>query len=238
LASGVGRDTCARVIKEKPAIFCIAPLETLEGAPIFRAADPSGEHFMQDEHTGHSATDLAAEGADAAPAVSAAEASPAELGQALAELSGKLEAAEAQVREHQDAFLRAKAETENVRKRASADLQQARKFAVESFAAELIAVRDSLEAALGIQNADLDSYRSGVELTLRQLTSALEKFHVVVIDPTGDRFDPNRHQAISMLESTEHEPNTVMSVMQKGYALHERVLRPAFVTVAKAPQTN
>ena len=193
---------------------------------------------MQDEHTGHSATDLAAEDADAAPAVSAAEASQAELGQALAELSGKLEAAEAQIREQQDAFLRAKAETDNVRKRASADLQQARKYAVESFASELIAVRDSLEAALGIQNADLDSYRNGVELTLRQLTSALEKFHVVVIDPAGDRFDPNRHQAISMLESTEHEPNTVMSVMQKGYALHDRVLRPAFVTVAKAPQTN
>lgn len=150
----------------------------------------------------------------------------------IAELAERLAATEAQAREHQEAFLRAKAETENVRKRAAADLQQARKYALESFAAELIAVRDSLEAALHVQTAEVESYRNGVELTLRQLASVLEKFHVVAIDPKGEKFDPNRHQAISLLESDEPH-NTVLSVMQKGYAMHERILRPAFVTVAK-----
>jgi molecular chaperone GrpE len=146
--------------------------------------------------------------------------------------ASRLAAAEALASEHQESFLRAKAETENVRKRASADLQQARKFALESFAAELIPVKDSLEAALAIQQGDVEAYRSGVELTLRQFSSVLEKFHIFEVAPAGERFDPHRHQAISALES-DQAPNTVLSVMQKGYVLHERVLRPAFVTVSK-----
>ena len=152
-------------------------------------------------------------------------------------LEARLAAAEALARDQHDAFLRAKAETDNVRKRASQDLQQARKYALESFAIELIAVKDSLEAGLSVQQGDIDAYRNGMELTLRQLGSVLEKFNVVEIAPAGDRFDPNRHQAISALESDE-APNTVLSVLQKGYALHERVLRPAFVTVAKARQES
>lgn len=148
-------------------------------------------------------------------------------------LATRLEAAEALAREQHEAFLRAKAETDNVRKRASLDLQQARKFALESFAAELLTVKDSLEAALTVQQGDVEAYRNGMEITLRQFTAVLQKFNIVEIAPAGEKFDPNRHQAISALESDE-APNTVLSVMQKGYALHERVLRPAFVTVAKA----
>ncbi len=148
-------------------------------------------------------------------------------------LEARLAAAEALARDQHDAFLRAKAETDNVRKRASQDLQAARKYALESFAIELIAVKDSLEAGLSVQQGDVDAYRNGMELTLRQLSGVLEKFNVLEIAPAGDKFDPNRHQAISALESDE-VPNTVLSVLQKGYALHERVLRPAFVTVAKA----
>jgi molecular chaperone GrpE len=145
----------------------------------------------------------------------------------------RLAKAESLAQENHENFLRAKAETDNVRKRASADLQQARKFALESFAAELVTVKDSLEAALTVQHSEVEAYRNGVELTLRQLSSVFEKFNVLEISPVGEKFDPNRHQAISALESDE-APNTVLSVMQKGYALHERILRPAFVTVAKA----
>lgn len=168
------------------------------------------------------------------PAAAAGEAAPAAPD---GEMASRLAAAEAKAAEAQDAFLRAKAETDNVRKRASADLQHARKFALESFAAELIAVKDSLEAALHVQAGEVQAYRNGVELTLRQLANVLEKFHVVAIDPAGEKFDPNRHQAISMLESDEPH-NTVLSVMQKGYAMHERILRPAFVTVAKPRAGN
>jgi molecular chaperone GrpE len=177
---------------------------------------------MQDEHS------------PAEPGAEDSEATPAHAGvDPVHEIEVRLAAAEAESREHQESFLRAKAETENVRKRASTDLQQARKFALESFAAELIPVRDSLEAALAVQNADLESYRNGVELTLRQLGAVLEKFAVLEINPLGEKFDPHRHQAISALES-DQAPNTVVAVMQKGYVLHERILRPAFVTVAKA----
>lgn len=150
-------------------------------------------------------------------------------------LEARLATAETLARDQRDAFLRAKAETDNVRKRASQDLQQARKYALESFASELLAVKDSIDAALNIQQSDVASYRNGIEITARQLASVMEKFHVVEINPAGEKFDPNRHQAISALESDE-APNTVLSVMQKGYALHDRVLRPAFVTVAKARQ--
>jgi len=192
---------------------------------------------MQEEHSPAEHPDTpqdinAAAAAAAAQAIadaSAAEGSPASL---VADLQARLAAAEQQGREHQENFLRAKAETDNVRKRASQDLAQARKYAVESFAAELIPVRDSLEAALGVQTTDVDSYRNGVELTLRQLGGVLEKFSIVEINPVGEKFDPHRHQAIAAVES-EEPANTVLSVMQKGYALHDRVLRPAFVTVAK-----
>lgn len=143
-----------------------------------------------------------------------------------------LQIAEAKIQELNDAWLRAKAETENVRKRAQTDISGAHKFATESFAESLLPVRDSLEAALANGSAQLDSLKNGVELTLRQLDAAFDKASVRELAPNGEKFDPNRHQAISMIEA-DAEPNTVVSVLQKGYVLHERVLRPALVTVAK-----
>lgn len=140
--------------------------------------------------------------------------------------------AEAKIAELNERFLRAKAETENVRRRADDDVAKARKFAIESFAEDLLPVVDSLEAALLDSAGDVGKLREGVELTLRQLGSAMEKGRVAALNPVGEKFDPHRHQAISMVPA-EQEPNTVVSVLQKGYVIADRVLRPALVTVAQ-----
>jgi molecular chaperone GrpE len=144
-----------------------------------------------------------------------------------------LQLAERKAQEHYDAWMYAKAEGENIRRRAMDDIEKARKFALEKFSGELLAVKDSLEAALNVENATLESYRDGVDLTLKQLNSVFEKFNLAEINPLGAKFDPNMHQAISAIES-DAEPNTVINVLQKGYMLNERVLRPALVMVAKA----
>ncbi len=148
-------------------------------------------------------------------------------------LEDMLKQAELNALEHHDAWLRAKAESENIRRRAQEDISKAQKFAVERFSNEILAVKDSLEAGLAIQTATVESFKSGLELTLKQLSSVFEKFHIKEINPLGEQFDAHKHQAIGLLES-EQEPNTVVSVMQKGYQLHDRVLRPALVMVAKA----
>jgi len=136
--------------------------------------------------------------------------------------------AQARIDEQKDAWMRAMADAENARKRARADVEAAHKFAVERMAESLLPVMDSMEAAL--QSKDV----SGVEITSRQLKSALEKANVQDISPApGERFDPHKHQAMAAVESAA-EPNTIVAVMQKGYRLHDRVLRPALVTVAKA----
>jgi molecular chaperone GrpE len=145
-----------------------------------------------------------------------------------------LRKAELDAQEHHDAWLRAKAETENIRKRAVADVANAHKYAVENFAAELLAVKDSLEAALAVETATVETLKSGAELTLKQLAAAFEKYKLVEVHPLGQKFDPHRHQAISMVPS-DAAPNTVVGVLQKGYVLHDRVIRPAMVSVAKAP---
>ena len=145
-----------------------------------------------------------------------------------------LRQAELAAQEHHDAWLRAKAETENMRKRAVTDVANAHKYAVENFATELLAVKDSLEAALGVETATIETLKSGAELTLRQLSAAFAKFNLVEMNPVGEKFDPHRHQAISMVAS-DAAPNTVVQVLQKGYALHDRVVRPALVMVSKAP---
>ena len=168
-----------------------------------------------------SADDIGSEKQVAQGAAPAAEAADA----ALAE-------AQAKVAELQESYLRAKAETENVRRRAQDDVSKAHKFAIESFAEHLLPVLDSLEAAVGDTSGDITKVREGVELTLRQLTSALEKGRVVAINPVGEKFDPHQHQAISMVPA-EQEPNTVVTVLQKGYMIADRVLRPALVTVAQ-----
>ena len=138
----------------------------------------------------------------------------------------------AKLAELEESFLRAKAETENVRRRAAEDISKARKFAIEAFAEHLLPVVDSLEAALSDSSGDIAKLREGVELTLRQLTAAMEKGRVVALNPIGEKFDPHQHQAISMVPA-EQEPNTVVSVLQKGYVIADRVLRPALVTVAQ-----
>ena len=172
-----------------------------------------------------------APGTAAASETGASEAAPE---QELAEL---LRQAEQKAQENHDAWLRAKAETDNVRKRAQIDLANAYKYATESMAGELLPVRDSLEAALAADAASLDALRSGVELTLKQLIAVFEKANLKVIDPVGEKFDPHLHQAISTLPS-EKEPNTVVDVLQKGYCLHDRVIRPALVAVAKPADPN
>ena len=139
---------------------------------------------------------------------------------------------EAQLVEAQAAVLYTKAEGENIRRRAMDDIEKARKFALEKFSNELLAVKDSLDAALLIEATEVQSYKDGVDLTAKQLASVFDKFNIAEINPVGDKFDPNKHQAISMLENSG-EPNTVTSVLQKGYTLNERVLRPALVMVAK-----
>ncbi len=143
-----------------------------------------------------------------------------------------LKEAERKAQEHYDAWMYAKAEAENIRRRAHEDTDKARKFALEKFSGELLAVKDSLEAALTVETTDVAGYKNGVELTLKQLASVFEKFNIAEVHPAGEKFDPNKHQAISMIEA-EAEPNTVVQVLQKGYTLHERVLRPALVMVAK-----
>jgi molecular chaperone GrpE len=143
-----------------------------------------------------------------------------------------LKTAELAAQEHHDAWLRAKAEADNIRKRAQSEIASAHKFAIENFASELLAVKDSLEAALATENSSAESLKSGVELTLKQLKSVFDKFSLAEISPAGQKFDPHQHQAITMVESGA-EPNTVVQVLQKGYRLHERVIRPALVTVAK-----
>ncbi len=147
-----------------------------------------------------------------------------------------LRTAELAAAEHHDAWLRAKAETENVRRRALEDIARAGKFAVEKFAGELLAVKDSLEAALANENQSAENLKAGVELTLKQLTAAFEKSSLAEINPLGEKFDPHKHQAISQVEAPDNatESNTVLSVLQKGYALHDRVIRPALVVVSKA----
>ncbi|GAB7526041.1 nucleotide exchange factor GrpE [Paraburkholderia sp. 2C] len=175
------------------------------------------------------ADDAARQAADAAAQQPAGAANAADPQASSAEAA--LADAQAKITELQESFLRAKAETENVRRRAQEDISKAHKFAIENFAEHLLPVIDSLEAAVAHSSDDLAKVREGVELTLRQLTGALEKGRVVAINPVGEKFDPHRHQAISMVPA-EQEANTVVAVLQKGYVISDRVLRPALVTVA------
>ena len=144
----------------------------------------------------------------------------------------RIAALEAQLEEQKATVLYVKAEGENIRRRAQDDIDKARKFALEKFSGELLAVKDSLDAALLVENATVESYKNGVELTSKQLLGVFEKFNIGEINPVGEKFDPNKHQAISAIEA-DGEPNTVLSVLQKGYTLNDRVLRPALVMVIK-----
>jgi len=161
---------------------------------------------------------------NASPPVSDAE--------SLAQTQAELAALQAKSAELADQYLRAKADAENARRRAEDEISKARKFAVEGFAESLLPVADSLEAGLAIQDATPEQIREGAQATLRQLVAALERNKVVAIQPApGTRFDPHQHQAISVVPS-EQEANTVVNLLQKGYSIAERVLRPALVTVS------
>lgn len=142
--------------------------------------------------------------------------------------------AQAEAAEMKDAFLRAKAETENVRRIAQADVAKAHKFAIERFAEDMLPVKDALEQTLAAGEVSLDSLRAGAELTLKALQAAFERARVVEMNPAGEKFDPNLHQAMQMVPSTL-PANTVASVFQKGYLVNDRVLRPALVTVSQGP---
>ena len=156
---------------------------------------------------------------------------PADELEDVAELQARIAELQARSTEIGEQYLRAQAEMQNTRRRADEEISKARKYAVESFAESMLPVADSLEASLAVTEASPEVIREGAEATLRQLRSALERNKVIEINPpAGTRFDPHRHQAISVVPA-EQEPNSVVSVLQKGYSIAERVLRPALVTV-------
>lgn len=183
-------------------------------------------------------TESTAEAADAAAAV---DSDTPEQGADSAVAEPSLEEVVAQLQEDvaaaKDAALRAQADAQNVKRRAEQDVEKARKFALERFCSELLPVADNLERALEAAAGDDEIVKpiaEGVELTLKSFQDALKKFNIEAVDPEGEPFDPQLHQAMSMLENNEVEPNTVITVMQKGYTLNGRLVRPAMVMVSKA----
>ncbi|MCA1856774.1 nucleotide exchange factor GrpE [Massilia oculi] len=195
---------------------------------------------MQDQENQEVTQQGAAPQDDAATAATAAnEAAQASAGQAGvppggagSDLEAQLSATEAKLAEMHDAFMRAKADAENIRRRAQEDVTKAHKFAIESFAEAMVPVRDSLEMALKVETQTVEAIREGVEMTLKQLTAAFEKNRLVEVMPqAGEKLDPNKHQAVAVVPS-EQEANTVVAVLQKGYMIADRLLRPAIVTAA------
>lgn len=214
-----------------------APAQADTGdASVAPAVEPSGDPRV-DEILGEIEPDaMAAESGD--PAGTGAETvADGTVGSSVDELSAKLAAAEARADENWDRMLRMQADVENKSKRAQRDVQNARKFALENVASDLLPIADSLEMGLAAareETASVESIREGSELTLKMLASALEKHNIMAVDPVGEKFDPEFHQAMSMQPAAEGtEPNTVISVMQKGYTLNDRLIRPALVMVAK-----
>ena len=180
---------------------------------------------MTENHNPNTINDASPEELEAALAANASD----ELGR----LQAELEELKAKSADLADQYLRAKADVENARRRADEEVAKARKFGIESFAESLLPVIDSLDAALSIQNATPEQLREGSDATLRQLNSALERNKVLAINPAaGEKFDPHHHQAISMVPA-DQPANTVVAVLQKGYVIADRILRPALVTVAQ-----
>lgn len=189
-------------------------------------ADAAEESMTDDGEPETTATDDAADGSEGGG-------SDAELS-----LEDQLEKLHEEVGLARDQALRAQAEAQNAQRRADQDVEKARKFALERFCSELLPVVDNLERALDAINGDdpaLSSIAEGVDLTLKSFVGALGKFQIVQLDPAGEPFDPQLHQAMSMIENPDAEPNTVLTVMQKGYTLNGRLVRPAMVMVSKAP---
>ncbi len=174
---------------------------------------------------------------DPQEAVDQPQAPPMEEGDELAVLRDQLAAAERKAEENWDKLLRAQAELENLRRRMERELQNAQKYAIEKFAKELLAVMDSLELGLqaAIETDDVEKIREGMELTLKQLLTVFDRFNIQPIDPVGEPFNPEFHQAMATEEVKGVEPDTVVKVFQKGYLLNDRLIRPALVVVAKLP---
>ena len=159
----------------------------------------------------------------------------------IAHLEKALAQAQKTVDDQKDSVVRAKAEIENMRRRAAQDVEKAHKFALEKFATSLLPVIDNLERAIQFADKENEAIKSvveGVELTHQSFISTVEKFDMEVVDPQGEAFNPDRHQAMSMVEDAQLKPNTVTAVMQKGYVLNGRLLRPAMVMVSKAPSES
>jgi len=197
-----------------------------------KAQAPHTEEIINSESVADAAADAQVEGS--ADVDGSAEPSSDALRQ---DLDKELEQAQLALKEAQDQVLRAQADVQNIRRRAEQDVSKARKFALERFAEELLPVVDNLERGLDSaqnDNADVKVIREGVELTLNSFMSVLKKFNVESIDPQSEPFDPQLHQAMSMVENDNVEPNTVLHVMQKGYQLNGRLVRPAMVMVSKA----
>lgn len=171
----------------------------------------------------HATANAAASAPEAAPATAATD-----------DLAAQLARAQAEAAELKDAWLRAKAETDNARKIAQADVAKAHKYAIERFAEDLLPVADALEKTLAAGEVTLETLRAGADLTLKSLRSAFDRAQVVAVNPAGEKFDPHRHQAMQMVPS-ELPANTVVDVFQKGYLVNDRVLRPALVTVSSGP---
>lgn len=166
----------------------------------------------------------------------AEEDSGTESSESVSELKAQLAEARKEAEENWNQFLRARAELENVRRRAERDVEQAHKYAIEKLASELLSVKDSLEMGVQAANepgADVAKLREGSELTLKMMNQLMERFEIKPMNPQGEKFDPELHEAMAAQESAEHDPNTVIHVVQKGYLLHDRLLRPAMVIVAK-----
>ncbi len=164
-----------------------------------------------------------------------------EVDQKVYDLQNALNDAQNKIKEQQESVLRARADMENARRRAEAEVEKARKFALERFAGELLPVIDNLERAIEVGDASNDAVKpllEGVEMTHKSFLATIEKFGMSLINPEGEQFNPELHQAMSMQESEDHEPNTVMAVMQKGYELNGRLLRPAMVMVSRAPSSG
>ncbi|NLA51356.1 MAG: nucleotide exchange factor GrpE [Alcaligenaceae bacterium] len=185
-------------------------------------AQEAAEHLVSEEELAHTES-LSDE--EIIESLGASE-SDVDLGQMVSELQGE-------IAQMHDELLRSRAEMENIRRRSQEEVSKARKFALESFAESLIPVRDSLEAALSHEQQSAETYKEGVDTTLRQLTQAFERNSLKEIAPAlGDAFDPNHHQAISSISDPNHAANTIVQLLQKGYTLSDRVVRPALVVVA------
>jgi molecular chaperone GrpE len=168
------------------------------------------------------------------PAEAVQDARPADPAPDLAEL---LKKAETEVADLRDAWLRARADAENLRKQAQADLARAQKYAIEKFAEDLLPVKDALEQTLAADNVTIETLKAGADLTLKALGQAFDRAQITEVDPAGEKFDPHRHQAMLTVDSNQ-PPNTVVTVYQKGYLLNDRTLRPALVAVAKTGETD